>query len=87
LAEIYQAQGNRLLAEQTLHQGLSLAVRQRLQFRQSRFYTLLGQLEGAENKANALRYYERALSSGEAELSADSLHWLQQVIADLKRAL
>jgi tetratricopeptide (TPR) repeat protein len=88
LAQVYHEHQNQPQAEQTARQGLSLAVQNRLTLWQARFYTLLGQW--AEEQAQwrqALQHYERARSCGEAELSKESLYFLDEVIAGLKTRL
>lgn len=85
IAKIQQEQEAWIEADNTLKQGLAIAMQQRLRLWQATFYTQLGQLATIKrNWTQALQYYEAARSCGENELSNDSLNWLTQVIAEVQ---
>jgi tetratricopeptide (TPR) repeat protein len=74
-------------AEQVARQALALAVEEGKTFWQASFYLKLGELyETLDQTGQALRHYQLARSSGGAELSGESLEWLEERIRAVDRS-
>lgn len=75
-------------AEQVARQGLALALAEGKNFWQASFYLKLGELyETLEQPGQALRHYQLARSSGETELSGESLEWLDERIRAVETSI
>lgn len=85
LANIYLRKENWPKAEQACQQALTLAMQEGAALWKATFYMKLGQLsEAQQGWQQAVKYFELAKSSGEAELSQESLKWIREKIDEAK---
>ena len=75
-------------AEQATRQGLAIALRENAGYWQANFYMKLGQAyEVQKDWRQALQQYHLAQDSGAQELSAQSLKWIADKIAEVQSEL
>lgn len=85
MAAIHADAGRWVQAEALYQQGLTLAMQEGSHMGQANFYVKLGRLaEEQQQWAQAIQYYGLARSSGQNDLSQDSLHWLDEQITNVQ---
>jgi tetratricopeptide (TPR) repeat protein len=85
LMSLYQNEENYSQAENAAKQALTIALREGLRLWQASLYLKLAQLYATQaNWPKALQNFERSRTSGESELSSDSLAWLDAQIENAK---
>lgn len=85
LAMLYMQLGRWEQAEGICKQGLALAMQEGFNLWKATFYVKLGQVsESRQDWPQAITHYEWARSTGEQELSKESLDWIRGRLAEVR---